>query len=51
MARTKKATTVSVFNWMGTLILLAIPGVNVLTVLLTLIAPALWRFWRCSLMR
>lgn len=37
MARTKKPSTVSVFNWMGTIIMMAIPGVNCLFVLLTLI--------------
>ena len=36
MTRSKKAANVSVLNWMGTIILLAIPGVNVLTVLFTL---------------
>ena len=37
MARTKRPTTVSVFNWILTIILMAIPGVNALVVLLTLI--------------
>lgn len=37
MARTKRPTTVSVFNWMLTIILMLIPGVNALFVLLTLI--------------
>ena len=30
MARTKKNTHVSVLNWMGTFILLTIPGVNII---------------------
>ena len=37
MARAKKTPSVSVINWMGTLLLCAIPGVNILTVILTLI--------------
>ena len=30
MARTKKNTHVSVLNWMGTFILLSIPGINII---------------------
>ena len=37
MARTKKVSTVSVLNWMGTIILTSIPGVNAIFVILTLI--------------
>lgn len=37
MTRTKKMTTVSVLNWMGTIILTAIPGVSLIFVILTLI--------------
>ena len=35
MARAKKSR-ISVLNWMGTFLLLAIPGVNIVTLLLTL---------------
>ena len=37
MSNTKKAPRISVLNWMGTLLLCAIPGVNILFVLLTII--------------
>ena len=37
MTRTKKASTVSVLNWMGTVILTAIPGVSLIFIILTLI--------------
>ena len=37
MSRTKKPSTVSVFNWMGTVILTAIPGVSLIFIILTLI--------------
>jgi len=35
MARAKKSR-ISVLNWMGTLLLLSIPGINILALLLTL---------------
>ena len=37
MARSKKPVHVSTLNWMGTIILTAIPGVNLIVILLTLI--------------
>jgi len=33
----KKAPRISVLNWMGTLLLCAVPGVNILFILLTII--------------
>jgi hypothetical protein len=33
MARAKKSTTISVLNWMGTLLLCAIPGVNIVAMI------------------
>ena len=40
MARSEKSMKyrkVSVWNWMGTLILLSIPGINIITLILTII--------------
>ena len=40
MARSEKTTKyrkVSVWNWLGTLILLSIPGINIITLILTII--------------
>jgi len=37
MSRTKKQVNVSVLNWMGTIILTAIPGVSLIVIFLTLI--------------
>lgn len=33
MTRTKKSSNVSILNWMGTLLLCAIPGVNLVAIL------------------
>lgn len=33
MARTKKSTKISTLNWMGTLLLCAIPGVNLIAII------------------
>lgn len=37
MTRAKKSTHISVLNWMGTLLLCAIPGVNLIALILFLI--------------
>jgi len=37
MTRSKKTANVSVLNWMGTIILTAIPGVSLIVIFLTLI--------------
>ena len=37
MTRSKKPSTVSILNWMGTLLLCSIPGVNLITIICTLI--------------
>ncbi len=37
MARTKKTSKISTINWMGTLLLCAIPGVNIIAIICFLI--------------